>query len=181
MEKLTNVVLAAAMASMAGLAHASFIDLNNGTVVDTRTHRIWLKDWGSSGEADWNTQRSWTATQSIDGKSGWVWTYGFDELTRSVLLNGSNPFVNRYGTFWSSIEISYTGGMLCPPDTYCGFGSAAYVYDALGGPPEIFLKSKVARAMVSRYDYESVPAPQTLALGLLGLFALGLASRRRQA
>ena len=70
MKKLTTVVFAAAMASMAGAAHSSFIDLNNGTVVDTGAHLIWLQDWGLRGSGNWQSAMS-SATQSIDGKSGW--------------------------------------------------------------------------------------------------------------
>lgn len=67
MFKLKTWVAAAAMVALAGTAQATLVNLGNGTVKDTATNLIWLRDWNVNGQQNWSTQKAWADNLSFAG------------------------------------------------------------------------------------------------------------------
>lgn len=168
-----EAVAAVTMVVLAGTAQAGLIDLLDGTVKDTNTNLIWLKDWNVNGQRDWATQKAWAET-TLDGFAGsndWVLP-SISQLGDLYTAYGNLTLVSQFSNvqsnnYWSGTEISIPN-------------IAKYI-DAFGGKQrEAFMSDSLFAVAVRTGDVTaSVPEPQTLALALLAVGATVVVRSRR--
>jgi hypothetical protein len=162
------------MASLTGTTHASLVSLGDGTVKDTATNLIWLQNWNLNGKNSWYGQTLWASDLTYAGSTDWRLPSIGEFITLfsefGVLENPSLPFVNVVGaSYWSSTELP----------SNLGEGATSFFIPTgsyLTGEAKGVLNYAVA---VRIADATTVPAPQTLALALLGLALGTMASNKR--
>ncbi len=169
MFRLKTWVAAAAMVALAGTAHATLVNLGNGTVKDTVTNLIWLQNWNVNGQQNWATQKAWADNLSFAGSDAWVlpsigqYTTLFTEFGDLTL---APQFTNVQLGYWSGTEFTP--------------GSSAWVFrpdnDSQGVTGE---GGRLFAVAVRPADVTAVPEPQSLALVLLALGVGAVAWRRR--
>ena len=162
--KLKTWSAAACLMALSGTAPAALVSQGNGTVLDTTTNLIWLQDWNVNGRIDWVTQKAWAEGLSFAGSSEWVLpsVSDFHTLYREVgNLGEVNVFINvKFDYYWTSwSQIIYR-----PVDNQ---------------EDNQYAPGRTYGVAVRPGDVVAVPEPETYALVLAGLGALGLIRRRR--
>jgi hypothetical protein len=171
-------LLASAILSMASsLAGAALIDLHDGTVQDTTNRLIWLKNWNTNGNHDWDTQMAWAESLEIAGYSDWripevselhaLAAYfrslpTYVNLLDSLNANFDNVIVNVY---WTATSL--------PTEP-------ARAYDWYVDGSELRNKTEEVFATAVRGQTNVVPEPETYTMLLAGLGMLAFAARRRR-
>jgi hypothetical protein len=189
-------------------AQASLVNLGDGTVWDSATNLVWLKDWNLNGLADPDAQGAWANNLVFAGASNWVlptWQQFIDvrrdggsyENFKTIFDNVGAGQVATAGDpyYWSS---TYRAPDQCPGDNLVAGASPAP--DAFPGQNAVGIRMLGAACYYDLTDLHNtpngafqggvavrtggvlatVPEPQTLALSLLGLGAVALACRRPQ-
>ena len=52
-------------------AHATLVDMHDGTIYDTDTQLSWLKDAGAGGVKNWTEAKAWAEGLNVNGLTGW--------------------------------------------------------------------------------------------------------------
>lgn len=173
MFKLKTWVAAAAMVALAGTAQATLVNLGNGTVKDTATNLIWLRDWNVNGEQNWSTQKAWADNLSFAGSDAWVlpsisqYATLFAEVGNLTLVTQFTNVQQPDLLYWSGTEVT----------------PGVFASSFLPGPGSQFrdveTNRRFAVAVRPADVAAAVPEPQSLALVLLALGAGAVAWRRR--
>jgi hypothetical protein len=102
MKTLKKLALGAALGCLSGMANASFIDMGDGTIRDTSTNLLWLKDWALSGTGNWVQQNEW-ASQDFASSTGWrlPTVAEYSGIYTPTILTTS-PWINVGETYWAS-------------------------------------------------------------------------------
>lgn len=186
----------AAAALIAVPAQASLVNLGDGTVWDSATNLVWLKDWNVNGLADPNAQYAWAQDLVFAGASNWVLP-GWAQM--ETVRNHAPSFAavdaifdhvsNDY--YWSSTGAApdqcYGDNLPAKGGSPGGINDFPWGYSMRSGVTDCvtdvlrwsttgLLQSAVA--VRTGGVLATVPEPQTLLLSLLGLGALGLARRQ---
>lgn len=175
MKTMKSWVAAAALLALTGAAQAGLVSNLDGTVTDTSTNLIWLKNWNVNGLAGWAAQKNW-AENTLDGFAGsndWrlpeIGEYRDLFSAYGDLTLNTQPFANVQPFFyWSGTAYTPTASAWI---FHPHFGSE-------GVPPsanDLYYAVAVRSANVAA----GVPEPQTLALALLALGATVAVRRRR--
>ena len=94
--KIVKAWAGATIVTLIGTAHAALVSLGDGTVQDTNTNLIWLRNWDVNGQADWSTQKNWADNLDFAGSSDWalpsIGEYralfgAYGDLTRATAFN----------------------------------------------------------------------------------------------
>ena len=166
-QRLSLVVVAS---TLLGNAKAALVDVGDGTIFDSDTSLLWLKDWNvlnSSG--NWADSDSWAQQLSFASNSDW-------ELpTRAqfqTLFNNAGSFANLNAIF-TNIQSGFfywTKEEQVP-------GSRAYIYK----PSTNFTSDDPEGGSLFRVAVTTgVPEPTAATLLVAGLFAMGGRSRSRK-
>lgn len=178
MKMMQLLKIAAITLGLVSGAHASFVDQGDGTVLDTASNLLWLKDWSSTGQGNWNTQLSWAESLTFAGNSDWELptnsqytdlsaNSGATDLSSFIANTG---FTNvRQSYYWSST--AYSGYPLRAtkfmPWWFFSFNDQS--------DPQSFAVAVRPADLTS-----PIPEPETYALMLVGLAVMGDAARRRK-
>ena len=161
------------MVALAGTAQATLVNLGNGTVKDTATNLIWLRDWNVNGEQNWSTQKAWADNLSFAGSDAWV----LPSISQYTTLFAEFGNLTLVPQFTKVLPLRYWSGTEAHP------GTSAWVFDPATGGEVIDVESDQHFAVAVRPGDVAapVPEPQTLSLVLLALSAAVVGRRRRPA
>ena len=177
MNPIRTLVIAAPLIACPLSAHATLTDLGNGTVEDSATHLIWLKDWQSLGgfTTDWNGALSYAASVGYGGSSSWAL-----------------PSPAQYTTLWNDAGSSFSGltayftnvrasAIYWSNSTLPGF-SPGYVAIFNTDDGGIYVWSVGYQGLAALVHPSAVPEAATVSTMLAGLTLVGFfALRRRKA
>jgi len=174
------------------MANASLIDMGDGTIQDTSTNLLWLKDWSLSGTGNWLQQTDW-ASRDFASSTGWrMPTRAEYSGIYSPMISTTPPWTNVPAAgagYWTS-DRSERVSVTCPgpliPVVGCTAEGAFAVGIGYGVPtlPEVArpLSEALYAQKVRSYVAPGpapVPVPATLGLVLLGLLAATTAKSKR--
>jgi len=191
MKNLKKLALGAALGCLSGMANASFIDMGNGTIRDTSTNLLWLKDWALSGPGNWVQHNDW-ASQDFASSTGWrlPTVAEYSGIYTPTILT-SSPWINVGEIYWASdrsdrVTVSCTGPIIPPrgctePGSFAvGIGFGLPILPSGAQPvSSAYLAQKVRAYEGSDPVPVPVPLPATLSLALLGLLAAATAKSKR--
>ncbi len=191
MKNLRRFAFGIAFGCLSGMANAGFIDMGDGTIRDTSTNLLWVKDWAASGTGNWVQQNEW-ASQDFASSSGWrLPTVAEYSSVYSPTISTTTPWINVRDIYWTSdpsdpVAVTCTGLLIRPGG--CTARGAFAVSIGISGPT----LASGARPLFDEYfaqkvrSYEEsvtvpvpVPLPATLSLALLGLLAAATAKGMR--
>lgn len=169
------------MVVLSGVAQAGLVNLGDGTVMDTNTNLIWLRDWSASGMHDRATQVAWADGLNFAGSTDWALPTNLELVTLFGAYGNlyyartfnyeERAFTNVLGYYY------WTGTPLweVPP-----FSGDSYGFDPKGGSFYAYPMTTALAGVAVRSADVIVPVsePQTLALALLSLGALVVARTR---
>lgn len=171
-------VAAAAMVTLTGAAQAELVDLGDGTVKDTKTNLIWMKNWQAQAlqplEQPWKYQKNWADSLNFAGSTDWrlpeiseyralYAAYG-DLTTYEDPATNTKPFdLVHFLPYWSgTVEGSYE----------------AWAF-AMSSGTELLGSLEYSETLATAVRAAPVPEPQTWAMLIMGLGVVTAALRRR--
>ena len=182
---LKRIVLFACFTCSMCHAQSSLVDLGDGTIKDTASNLIWLKDWNATGVTNWmdgiqglakHTQ--WAEELTFAGSSDWHLP-SIDEFSGLSFPNGAVSIFERVspGPYWSRTESDSPGGRECyNPGANPPFETGQCFGPAFGR--DLWTGYAVA---VRSANVSVVPEPSTLALLSAGLLGVSVCRRSRHA
>jgi hypothetical protein len=171
-----------AMVALSGVAQAGLVNLGDGTVMDTNTNLIWLRDWSTSGVYDRATQVAWADGLNFAGSTDWTLPTNLELMTLFGAygsLYHARTFNYEELAFTNLLPYYYwTGSLLqdVPP-----FSGESESFNARYGTFQRFPMTTALPAVAVRPADVTVPVsePKTLTLALLSLGAMVAVRRRR--
>ncbi len=172
MNQLKIWAAAAVLLTLTSASQATLVNLGDGTVKDTVSNLIWLRNWNVNGTHNWATQMAWADNLAFAGSSDWVLP-SINQYDTLFAHAGEAGFYSAFnnisgGYYWSRTEIAA--------------GVSAFVFDSGFGLQECTNESTCLLSAVAVRPADvavAVPEPQTLALALLALAAMAVARRTR--
>lgn len=168
--RLSAAACASMLALLSPTSQAALISLGDGTVQDTNTKLIWLRDWNVNGLQTWSTQMAWAEALTFAGSSDW----------QLPSLDEYHSLTSSYGNLAQRIEFTsvqpadyWTSSVIAPGVR--GYG----VYPTNGSLTFAGLDVRMFAVAVRHVGSANVPEPATLALVGAALLGVLLASRRR--
>jgi hypothetical protein len=167
MKPLATWAAALTLAVSAGSAQAALTDLGDGTVLDTNTNIVWLKNWDLVGNNNGSQLMNDIAALVTAGHSTWIMPSSQDFV--QLWLNAGGSYAAVQANFVGVDNENWTSG----GDR---FVMSTGLYNRLRGHEHYSSGARLDQLYVA-----AVPEPQSLALVLLALGGAGLATRRRGA
>jgi hypothetical protein len=171
-------VAAAAMVTLTGAARAELVNLGDGTVKDTNTNLIWLKNWEAQAlrplERPWVTQKNWADNLNFAGSTDWrlpdISEYRALYAAYGDLVSFDDPATNTK-PFDRVFHLPYWSGTLLGSDEAWAF--------AMSSGRELLGSLEYSETLATAVRTAPVPEPQTWAMLIMGLGVVTAALRRR--
>jgi len=171
MKILNTWATALALVVSAGWAQATLTDLGDGTVLDTDTNVVWLKDWSLVGIHSYVAMVNTIDALVAAGHDNWVMPTMADYGQLRADAGGSFAGVAASFTVTSNLNWGNPTGFPSIFELGSGISYRNREIDNYGA----------GARLDQLYVASSVPEPQSLALVLLALGAAAVAARRRRA